>query len=256
MLARSRSGDSGAGIRKCGAAALGLSVLASGCLNPNTYGTPRTTPVGEVQQTLAFEVVSYRAVSRFEGTSQSQTEAGNTPLAPTYALRYGLSETLDIGGRFGNFSSLGTDLKWNFFKTDVIDVALDPGVTSFVVFDGIGGDGANVHVYANAPLLFGINPGPELTIAPSVGLGYGLNTNEQAFNNSQEAIAATEALLLQAGLGLDFRLSSYFAIHPEMSVIRRLSGPAGSAMIWYTFGLGFSWGALPNYGLPADDLAR
>ena len=219
---------------------------ASGCINPNTYSTPRTTPVGQVQNAMAAEIVSYRAETP-ESSGRSHTDTGNTLVAPSYFFRVGLTDRLDIGGRFANGSALGVDLKWNFLKSEVFDMAVAPGTQAFYAWGGAGSDGGYTHVYTNLPLLFGINASPEFTIAPSIGVGYGFNAGSEAYNNAEERIASTEALMLQAGIGLDFRTSPTFAVHPELSVVRRVSGPAGSDMIWYTFGLGFKWGALPTY---------
>lgn len=231
---------------------LGLPVLACGCLNPNTYSTPRTTPVRRVQHSLAAEVVSFRAVTPEEG-AEPRTNVGNTVVAPSYAFRVGLTERLDVGGRIANASALGLDVKWNFLRSDLLDVAMAPGMQSFYVWGGAGTD-VYSHVYTNLPLLVGINAAPEFTIAPSAGLGYGFNSSDNpSYNNAEERTSSTTALMLQAGLGLDFRISPTFAVHPEMSLLRRISGPAGATMSWYTFGLGFNWGALPSYGQVSAD---
>lgn len=241
------------------AAALLWLPLASGCLNPNTYGTPRTTPVGQVQQSLAAELVSYRAVTPEGPGTLGRTDAGNTPVAPSYAFRVGVTDRLDIGGRIANASALGVDVKWNFLRSEVLDVAIAPGAQAFIVWGGAGA-GVYTHVYSNLPLMFGINASPDFTIAPSVGLGYGFNSSDSlSYNNAEERTSSTEALLFQAGLGLDFRISPRFAVHPEMSMLTRASGAAGAAgaagaeMRWYTFGVGFKWGVLPSYGQVSVD---
>jgi hypothetical protein len=226
--------------------------LAVGCLNPNTYGTPRTTPVGKVQSSLAAEAVSYRAVTPEQQGGPPRTTAGNSPVAPSYAFRVGVSDRLDIGGRVANSSALGVDLKWNFFRSEVLDLAVAPGAQSFLVWGGAGA-GFYSHVYTNLPLMCGINASPEFTVAPSIGVGYGFNSSDDpSYNNPEERTASTEALMVQAGLGLDFRISPRFAIHPAMSLLKRVSGPAGAELSWYTFGLGFKWGALPSYGQVSD----
>ena len=227
------------------AAALCCALFLGACLNPNTYSTPRTTPVGEVQNAAALEVISFRD-SRYDETSKS-VHAQTSLVSPTYALRVGASDSVDIGARIGNGSSLGVDVKWNFLKSKYFDMAAAPGMQTFYLWDGAGGDGGAAHFYGNLPLMLGINPSDSFSVVPSVGLGYGFGGGAAVANNAQERVAVTNALLLQAGIGLDFRTSPTFAIHPEMSLLRRVLGPADTDMIWFTFGLGFDWGALPRY---------
>lgn len=137
-------------------------------------------------------------------------------------------------------------------RSEVLDLAVAPGAQSFLVWGGAGA-GFYSHVYTNLPLMCGINASPEFTVAPSIGVGYGFNSSDDpSYNNPEERTASTEALMVQAGLGLDFRISPRFAIHPAMSLLKRVSGPAGAELSWYTFGLGFKWGALPSYGQVSD----
>jgi hypothetical protein len=226
---------------------VGCALFAGACLNPNTYSTPRTTPAGKVQHAMALEIISYRDSYRDGETSQS-VHAQTFLAMPTYALRVGASDNLDIGMRIGNGSSPGVDAKWNFLKSKYLDAAAGPGLQTFYFWAGAGGDGGAAHFYGNLPLMLGINASETFSVVPSVGLGYGFGGDAAAVaNNAQERAAAAEALLLQAGIGLDFRTSRNFAIHPEMSLLRRLSGPADAEMTWFTFGLGFDWGALPSY---------
>jgi hypothetical protein len=228
------------------AAALACALLASACLNPNTYSTPRTTPVGQVQNTAALEVISF-SDSRYEGDSIKSVYAQTSLVAPTYALRVGASDSVDIGARIGNGSALGVDLKWNFFKSKFFDMAGAPGLQTFYVSKGAGGRSGGAHFYGNLPLMLGINPSDRFSIVPSVGLGYGFGRRAAADDDALERVASTKALLLQAGIGLDFRISPTFAIHPEMSLLRRVLAPDDTDLIWFTFGLGFDWGALPRY---------
>jgi hypothetical protein len=122
-----------------------------------------------------------------------------------------------------------------------------PGLQTFYVSKGAGGRNGGAHFYGNLPLMLGINPSDRFSIVPSVGLGYGFGRRAAADDDPENRVASTKALLLQAGIGLDFRTSPTFAIHPEMSLLRRVLAPDDSDLIWFTFGLGFDWGALPRY---------
>ncbi len=226
-------------------------------LNPSSYGTPRTTPIGKVPQSLSWEYFSFRRatpnphpnpeVSYFEPYEDQTSD--NLPAVPSFGLRYGLGDRLDIGFRLANASSLGSDLKWNFFRSDVLDLALDPGVQSFLLTGGAeSGDAIVPHLFLNSPLSLGINASPEFSIVPSVGLAYGFTIGDPGANGTFERVSTIDASFLQAGIGLDLRLTESFAIHPEISMLRSLSSDNDAKIRWYTFGVGFKWGALPDYG--------
>src|SRR5215207_1572927 len=89
---------------------VGGAALCTGCPNPNTYGTPRTTPVGKVQHTVAAEGMSYNI------EQGGRTDSGTFPNLPSYQLRVGVADTVDIGARITNLTSVGADVKWNFLK--------------------------------------------------------------------------------------------------------------------------------------------
>src|SRR5689334_21470651 len=90
-----------------------------GCPNPNTYGTPRTTPKGQLGHTVAIEAFHFRfnkTTVRTTGnpptTQTTKTEDSITlPTFPTYQLRYGISDEMDFGVRVANLSTLGVDFK-------------------------------------------------------------------------------------------------------------------------------------------------
>src|SRR5262245_48053406 len=100
-----------------------LAFLCTGCPNPNTYGTPRTTPAGKLSHSIAVEAVG---ISVTDGATNEEVSA-TLPTLPTYTLRIGLADQHDMGVRAANLTSLGADLKWNFVKSDVLDIAIDPG---------------------------------------------------------------------------------------------------------------------------------
>src|SRR5262245_25499766 len=103
-------------------AAAGL--FCTGCPSPNIYGPPRTTPPGEVSHAFAAEGVGFSLTDHETGTRVKFF----SPTAPSYNLRVGLVERLDFGFRVAQFSSLGADLKWNFVKSETLDLAIDPSI--------------------------------------------------------------------------------------------------------------------------------
>jgi len=139
-------------------------------------------------------------------------------------------------------------LKWNFVRTPTFDLAVDPGVQAFVLSDTADeGSSLSPHLLLTSPLVLGINAGPDFSVVPRVGIAYGFNTGGQSSNASFERVSTIDAAFLQAGVGLDFRVTGSFAIHPELSVLRSFSSEKDIRVAWYTFGIGINWGALPDY---------
>lgn len=230
------------------AGALGaLACLCTGCPNPNTYGTPRTTPVGKISHTIAAEGISYSVDDTKHGGL-----AGNAtvPTLPTYQLRIGALDTLDIGARISNLSSFGADVKWNFIKSDVFDMAIDPG---FQLLHASTGGVAYTESYVHAPLILGINAADTVTIVPTVGVTYGFSSATVS-GDGASAAASIDGLMFRGGLGFNFRISPKFAMQPEVTYLKWLNKAEDPDISWVVFGLGFNFGNLPTYGAkPAEE---
>jgi hypothetical protein len=224
----------------CAAAA-----LCTGCPNPNTYGTPRTTPVGKIQHNVAAEGFGYSGHDVETNTDVS----GALPTFPTYTLRVGVADTVDIGARIANLSSVGADVKWNFLKGDTLDLAIDPGFQAFYFSTSSGGEDASIGViYLNAPLMVGINLGDSVSIVPTLGVSYGIATASVNGSSGRDSATGSSGIMLRPGLGFDFRISERFAIHPEITFLKTLKGSDEDSSLLYVFGLGFNFGNLPKYG--------
>ncbi|AUX21247.1 hypothetical protein SOCEGT47_017270 [Sorangium cellulosum] len=221
-----------------------LGSLLLGCPNPNSYQTPRTVEPGKISHSVSLESFGYigetaAAVDPETGAvTETRTTSGFLPTLPSYQLRAGLTDMLDIGAHVHNLSSMGFDLKVNPVR-GVFDLAVDPGAQYFYVTSGE----SSVHVlYLHAPLMLGVNPTDWFSIVVTPGVTYGLVSGE--FSTEDEDSAATaDGLLVRGGLGLQFRVSEGFAIHPEITMMKSLEG---SGLV-YNFGLGFNFGALPSY---------
>jgi len=225
---------------------VGAAALCTGCPNPNTYGTPRTTPVGKVQHTVAAEGFRYSEdYTKRGGVADSAT----LPNAPTYQLRVGVLDTLDIGARVANMSSFGADVKWNFIKTDMFDLAIDPGFQVLHIGASSGGETASfTEVYGHFPLIFGINVADSVTIVPTAGLTLGSASGASATGTGLSGASAISGPMLRAGLGFNFRITPKFAMQPEFTYLKVLNKDTDPAISWVIFGLGFNFGALPEYG--------
>jgi len=222
-------------------------LLCTGCPNPNTYGTPRTTPVGKISHSVAAEAFGFSATDGPTGTSANAT----VPTLPTYTLRVGLADTVDIGARVSNLSSIGADVKWNFLKSEMFDMAIDPGFQFFYVA-GTGASFSTLNLHG--PLMFGINAGDSVSIVPTVGVSYAYATASANFDTSdgRNSAVSTSGLMFRGGLGFDFRVTERFAIHPELTVLKSLNADNEDSVLLYMAGIGFNFGNLPKYGAGAD----
>jgi len=235
--------------------ALGLlALLCTGCPNPNTYGTPRTTPVGKISHTIAAEGFRYSVdTSKTGGTADS----GTLPNAPTYQLRVGVLDTLDVGARIANLTSFGADVKWNFVKSEVFDMAFDPG---FQVFH-IGASSGNAtssytQLYGHVPLIFGINVAESVSIVPTAGITWGHSSASASSGDGTSAAASIDGIMVRGGLGFNFRISPKFAMQPEVTYLKYLNKDSDPSVSWVLFGLGFNFGNLPQYGGGAKEPAE
>jgi hypothetical protein len=230
--------------------------LCTGCPNPQIYGTPRTTPVGKVQHTVAVEGFGFNIKYPTPATTPGnpppptrQSDSGTLPNLPTYQLRVGVADTVDIGVRISNLTSVGADVKWNFIKGDTFDMAAVPGFQVFHISASGGGEVSGyTQFYANLPLVFGINVSDAVTIVPTAGITYGANSASVVSDDSNSAASSVDGIMLRGGLGFNFRISPKFAMQPELTVLKFMNKSEDPSVLLYLFGLGFNFGALPEYG--------
>ncbi|WP_437679698.1 hypothetical protein [Sorangium sp. So ce131] len=217
--------------------------LLCGCPNPNSYGTPRTVAPGKVAHTVSLESYGYIGETTVDdpdtGAAETETEtvSGFLPTFPSYQLRAGLTDNIDIGAHVHNLSSFGADLKVNPVR-GVFDLAVDPGLQ----YAYVAGGGASVHIlYLHAPVMLGVNPTDWFSVVVTPGVTYGLVSG--SFVDEEDSAATAGGLLLRGGLGFQFRIADGFAIHPEITMMKSVDGPG----LVYNFGLGFNFGALPSF---------
>lgn len=234
-----------------------LAALCMGCPNPNTYGTPRTTPVGKVQHTIAAEGIGLswdHPTTTVDNSGNTQTtevsESATLPNFPSYQLRVGVADQLDVGVKLLNMSSVGADVKWNFIKSDAFDMAVVPG---FQVFHFSVNDNGYTQFYGNLPLLFGINVGDSVTLVPSAGVTYSLGSANATDADDNSAAYSNGGLWLRGGIGFNFRISPKFAMHPEITFLKNIPDDNEADTLLYVFGLGFNFGSLPVYGSPEPE---
>jgi hypothetical protein len=177
----------------------------------------------------------------------------DVPTAPTYTLRLGVADNVDLGFRAANLTTFGFDGKINFIRGG-FDLAVDPGIQAFYYSLGSSAGNASASqsvsgAYFHLPLLFGINVSQGFTIVPTAGIMYGVvstsaSVSSDSGNDSVKA-SGNSGIIGRFGLGFDARVSSGFALHPEVTIMK--SFKEGAEGILYLAGLGFNFGHLPDY---------
>jgi hypothetical protein len=221
-----------------------LATFCLGCPNPNTYTTPRTIGSGRVSHSVAAEAWGF-SVPGTSSNGGATTVTGTLPTFPTYTLRIGVGDFAEIGARLANASSLGADIKVNFLRSAFLDLAIDPSGQVFQFSESSGGTTSSVSVfYLHVPLLVGLNLSRSLTLVLAPGFTYGFASTAVSSSGGQDQASGTTGALGRLGFGLDIRMSPGFALHPEITFLRTLESEATTL---YILGIGFNFGAMPNY---------
>jgi hypothetical protein len=225
-----------------------VGLFTTGCPSPNVYGTPRTVQRGKFGHTVAAEVVGYHVDLRDDAAPDDAddyvtlTDADfRTPTIPTYILRPGLGERLDMGFRVNALSSIGFDFKWNLVRSPAFDLAIDPMVQWAFYLD---------ITHFHFPLLLGFNASETLSVVLTPGIIYGYADTDDEIDADLAQVFATNGMSARVGLGLNVRVSPKFALQPEVTVIRGLERPEGrnfESVFMYVAGIGFNFGGLPDF---------
>ena len=227
-----------------------LGLFATGCPNPNIYATPRTTPVGKVAHTFAGEAVrvSYEITETVQQSAEptgpnaeiTVDENFNSPTGPSYHLRVGIAEDFDIGFKVNNLSSVGADAKWNFYKSNAFDMAVDPGIQHFPL-------GLLSVTYYHLPVILGLNFNEQVSLVGTPGISFAtVSTPDDALSSGIEQALAIDGAMARFGLGVNFRVSENFAIQPEATLIRGID-TSDSSVTWVLLGIGFNVFNLPDF---------
>lgn len=210
-----------------------VGALTTGCPSPSIYGTARTIPRGAIQHTLAAEVIGAGV-------------GGNTlvfPTAPTYQLRIGVADNVDLGLRLGNLTMPGVDAKINFVR-GAFDLAIDPGVQGMFIATSDEGVG---FMYLNLPLVLGFNLSRSFSLVATPGIAYAVAFGSASSSSSSGSTSATtynsSGFIPRLGLGANIRVSDTFAIQPEFTGYYSIR----SEGVIFTFGLGFLFGGQPDF---------
>lgn len=211
--------------------------LLVGCASPNLYATPRTTPAGGFSHTVAAE-------GAVVGSRDWKIPPG-VPMFPTYQLRYGLGDELDVGLRVANALTFGVDLKWNPIR-GAFDLAVAPGLQT----SPAGDDGPWVR--GRLPLILGENVSDSVSLVQMAGIhAFAGRAAGQPGRGGSLPLDGTEAraqsdphLGGEASLGVNIHASDGFALQPEVGLLFM----PWSEEYFLSFGMGFNFGDLPSFG--------
>jgi hypothetical protein len=162
-------------------------------------------------------------------------------MLPSFGMRIGLADGLELGLRAPNLEPAAADAKIRLLKGS-FDMALDPGLQFY--FASSNGNGYSA-VFLHAPLLLGFNLSEKTSIVLSPGLVYAQNTGSAVVATGITGSSAVAGFMGQLGVGVDFRVSHRFAIHPEITVLQQFTG--SQDLLLLVGGVGFNFGAQPGY---------
>lgn len=218
------------------AAALG-SLLLLGCPASQNWTTARTIEEGSVQHTVGVE---------FLGIAFDDPDCDIDPMStactedlgfiaiplPAYAIRFGVSDLLDIGGKFSASGTIGFDFKLQLVRSDAFDLAIDPGL-SFI----------STVTYWNLPILISLNFGQSVTLTLAPKASYLLVLAGDAGGDE----FLLDGLFLGGGANFQFRAGKSVAITPGFDW-QTLVTEADGRLSFFSFGLGVSFGGMPQFG--------
>lgn len=210
-----------------------VGALTTGCPSPSIYGTARTVPRGTIQHTLAAEVI---------GAGRS----GDTlvfPTLPTYQMRIGVADNVDLGLRLGNLTMPGVDAKINFVR-GAFDLAIDPGIQGMFIATSDEGVG---FMYINLPVILGFNLSRTFSLIATPGAAYAVAFGSTSSSSSGSSTSATayngSGFIPRLGIGANIRISSSFSLQPELTGYYNIDNSA----VIFTGGLGFIFGSQPDF---------
>jgi hypothetical protein len=231
---------------RLGVASAGLALAVSGCPNPNTYTTPRTLDPGKVQWQLAPEFIAVNYDANYGSTDANGNPiktnvTGVLPMLPTFGVRTGVAEGVEIGLRLPNHEPIAIDAKFRLLKGR-LDVALDP---SFQLYYASIDSNGFVAAWVHAPVLLGINFSEKVSLVLSPGLAYAANTASGVVPVAIAGASAAAGFMARLGVGVDVRVSRRLAVHPEITLVRQFTG--SEDLLLCVGGIGFNFGAQPDY---------
>ncbi|HEU4537114.1 MAG TPA: hypothetical protein VFS00_23495 [Polyangiaceae bacterium] len=107
--------------------------FATGCMSASAYTVPRAIEPGKVTVGVAPEVtfVSDKREGENGLPDRKDTRLAYLAVPPTVAVRVGLGADVDLGLALRSGFVPGVDVKYNFYKSESLDLAVRPGLQGF-----------------------------------------------------------------------------------------------------------------------------
>lgn len=120
---------------------MGLLVSGSGCLMSGNYHSAKTLGKGESQFGMTFSATRYDAQTT-DSNGVTKTSSIVLPnVIPEFTYHIGMTDDVEVGGR-ASLGALGLegDVKYRFFKSDKLHLAIAPAISyqAFIVLQGVG----------------------------------------------------------------------------------------------------------------------
>lgn len=197
------------------------------CASPGIYSTARTLPAGESGGTVIGEF----GYSTFGPNEDFQSRLIQPP---SVEGRYGLLDRVDAAFRIPGFSGIGGDIKWNPIRSRFFDLSFNPRALFWTpgMFHGL------------LPTIIDFNITDWLTIVPHGGPAFAAGKRDENPSREEPVLLYT-GFLIDAGLGINVRISEEYAVHAEAACL--VSLPMEEARMC-TFGLGLNYGTRPPFG--------
>lgn len=198
---------------------LPFTLFLTACPGPNTYGTARTIEPGQVQTTVAIEVIA-----------DEKVEDPVVVYLPTILARVGVGKHIDLGIGLHNLVAPSVDLKLELTR-GVVDMAVAPSV---VITTAPPIYGAYVHL----PLMLTANLGDHVAMTAVPGLSYGSFVAPNDDSGRGLLNRQATGVLGRLGLGLQVKPSKRFAFGPELTWLGPLHGKGYGEGLFFG-GVGF-----------------
>lgn len=146
-----------------------LLVGTTACAAPSAFRPAKTVGAGRFEHAIGFQVTSPVHLNGPDA-AWSENLPGRSfwsPMTPTYALRLGLTDRLQIGGQLGLPYARG-EAQFQFLESRFLDLALGADI-------GFGASPLSkpgqrgYHALGALPLIVGVNPFPFLSVVAQVG---------------------------------------------------------------------------------------
>lgn len=186
-----------------------LVVFAPACASFSTHLTPRPTAKGATELDAHVDVLA------------ATKDDGGRFIFPNLemAIRYGLSDTVDIGGKFNAF---GAELNSRvlLLSSDALDLGIVPSAGFTAAGTTVGHTEALIGTFG-LPLLAGIHAGDAATIIIGAKLHAHLATGVDRNDGDDEIDFDTAEVAIYPGgvVGLHLLLSESFALFPEINFL-------------------------------------